>query len=91
MSQRLFQPDYSDFLADLKQHIRTPRTTAVNRELILPYWDSVRQIVEKQQTAGWAQGIIAEVRVLDGRAVVEDLSLGGESFRPILKERMKGK
>ncbi|MFO1484147.1 MAG: GDYXXLXY domain-containing protein [Verrucomicrobiaceae bacterium] len=35
------------------------------------------------------QGIIAEVRVLNGRAVLADLSLNGRSFREILKERVK--
>jgi GDYXXLXY motif protein len=35
------------------------------------------------------KAIIAEVRVLNGRAVLEDLSLDGKSFRQILKERMK--
>lgn len=36
-----------------------------------------------------AKGIIAEVRVLDGRAVLADLSLDGKSFRDILKDRVK--
>ncbi|HBJ86473.1 MAG TPA: hypothetical protein DDZ88_21985 [Verrucomicrobiales bacterium] len=35
------------------------------------------------------KGIIAEVRVLNGRAVLADLSLDGRSFREILKERVK--
>lgn len=35
------------------------------------------------------KGIIAEVRVLDGRAVLADLSLDGKPFREILKERVK--
>ncbi len=35
------------------------------------------------------KGIIAEVRVLKGRAVLADLSLDGKSFREILKERVK--
>jgi hypothetical protein len=33
------------------------------------------------------KGIIAEVRVLNGRAVLADLSFDGKSFREILKER----
>jgi len=33
------------------------------------------------------QGIIAEVRVLNGRAVLADLSFDGKPFREILKER----
>lgn len=35
------------------------------------------------------KGIIAEVRVLNGRAVLADLSLDGKPFREILKERVK--
>lgn len=36
-----------------------------------------------------AKGVIAEVRVLNGKAVLADLSLDGKSFREILKERLK--
>ena len=36
-----------------------------------------------------AQGITAEVRLLNGRAVLEDLSLDGKPFRQILKERLR--
>lgn len=36
-----------------------------------------------------AQGVIAEVRVLNGKAVLADLTLDGKSFREILKERVK--
>lgn len=35
------------------------------------------------------KGIIAEVRVLNGRAVLADLTLDGKPFREILKERLK--
>ena len=38
---------------------------------------------------GSDKGIIAEVRVLKGRAVLADLSLDGQSFREILKQRVK--
>ena len=34
-----------------------------------------------------SQGIIAEVRLLNGRAVLADLSFDGKPFREILKER----
>ncbi|MFO7534758.1 MAG: hypothetical protein R6X19_03590 [Kiritimatiellia bacterium] len=43
-------PDYPGFLAELKDRILQARTTAVravNRELILLYWDIGRGIVEK--------------------------------------------
>lgn len=36
-----------------------------------------------------AKGIVAEVRVLNGRAVLADLSLDDKQFREILKERVK--
>ncbi len=36
-----------------------------------------------------AKGITAEVRVLNGRAVLADLSLDGKPFREILKARVK--
>lgn len=36
-----------------------------------------------------ADGVIAEVRVLDGRAVLADLTLDGKSFREHLKARLK--
>lgn len=36
-----------------------------------------------------SKGIIAEVRVLNGRAVLADLSMDGKSFREILKGRVK--
>lgn len=36
-----------------------------------------------------AKGITAEVRVYNGRAVLQDLSLDGKPFREILKERVK--
>lgn len=61
MSKRLSQPDYPVFLADLKQRILDARTSAaraVNRELILLYWDIGRGIVEKQQTAGWGDSVV---------------------------------
>lgn len=36
-----------------------------------------------------AKSVLAEVRVFDGRAVLEDLSLDGKSFREHLKQRLK--
>lgn len=38
-----------------------------------------------------AQGITAEVRVRNGRAVLADLSLDGKPFREILKDRVSAK
>jgi len=52
---------YSAFLASLKErilHARTSAARAVNRELVLLYWDIGRGIVEKQQVLGWGESVI---------------------------------
>jgi predicted nuclease of restriction endonuclease-like (RecB) superfamily len=61
MTMTLAPPDYAAFLAGLKDRILQARTSAaraVNRDLILLYWDIGRGIVEKQQTAGWGQSVV---------------------------------
>jgi len=53
--------DYVAFLASLKDRILKARTLAaraINRDLILLYWDIGRSIVEKQQTAGWGEAVV---------------------------------
>jgi predicted nuclease of restriction endonuclease-like (RecB) superfamily len=52
---------YDGFLEDLKQRIRTAQVRAalaVNRELILLYWQIGRDILESQDQAGWGAKII---------------------------------
>jgi hypothetical protein len=54
-------PDYAAFLAGLKDRILRTRTSAaraVNRDLILLYWEIGRSIAEKQQTAGWGEAVV---------------------------------
>jgi predicted nuclease of restriction endonuclease-like (RecB) superfamily len=54
-------PDYSRFIAELKERIQSARVAAaraVNRELILLYWDIGRAIVEKQKALGWGDSIV---------------------------------
>ncbi len=61
MTMTLAPPDYAAFLAGLKDRILRARTSvarAINRDLILLYWDIGRGIVEKQQTAGWGQSVV---------------------------------
>ena len=61
MIQPIHLPDYPAFLAELKTrilHARTFAARAVNRELILLYWDIGRGIVEKQQALGWGESVI---------------------------------
>jgi predicted nuclease of restriction endonuclease-like (RecB) superfamily len=52
---------YDEFLRNLKQRIRTAQvraTFAVNRELILLYWQIGRGILERQREAGWGAKVI---------------------------------
>ena len=68
--------DYAAWLGGLKSRIQSARISAaraVNRELILLYWDIGRGIVEKQEDLGW------------GKSVVEQLSLDLRSEFPGMK------
>ncbi len=68
--------DYAAWLGGLKSRIRSARISAaraVNRELILLYWDIGRGIVEKQEDLGW------------GKSVVEQLALDLRSEFPGMK------
>lgn len=52
---------YNHFLHDLKSRIRAARTRAtlaVNRELILLYWQIGRDILERQGREGWGTKVI---------------------------------
>ena len=58
-----FLPDvsYDDFLSDLKVRIRTAQVKAalaVNRELVLLYWQIGRDILLRQGEQGWGAKII---------------------------------
>jgi predicted nuclease of restriction endonuclease-like (RecB) superfamily len=67
--------DYPAFLAALKErilHARTSAARAVNRELVLLYWDIGRGIVEKQQTAGWGDAVVERLAA-DLRAEFPDM------------------
>ncbi|MCL4203967.1 MAG: hypothetical protein KJ000_15810 [Pirellulaceae bacterium] len=61
MSKATIPADYAEFLTGLKEQIRSAQITAaraVNRELILLYWDIGHAIVEKQQTARWGDSVV---------------------------------
>lgn len=52
---------YNHFLQELKTRIRTARTRAalaVNRELVLLYWQIGRDILERQEREGWGAKVI---------------------------------
>jgi predicted nuclease of restriction endonuclease-like (RecB) superfamily len=53
--------DYNSWLADLKQRIQSAQqraVLAVNRELILLYWQIGKDILERQQAQGWGAKVI---------------------------------
>lgn len=52
---------YDDFLRDLKERIRSAQVRAVlavNRELVLLYWEIGRDILSRQQQQGWGAKVI---------------------------------
>ena len=54
-------PDYPTWLQEVKTRIQSARigaARAVNRELILLYWDLGRRIVEKQERLGWGKSVV---------------------------------
>lgn len=53
--------DYAVFVTELKTRIQSARLSAaraVNRDLILLYWDIGRAIVEKQEELGWGDSVV---------------------------------
>ena len=75
MTKALSHPDYPAFLAALKDRILQARTIAaraVNRELVLLYWDIGQRIVEKQRTAGWGEAVVERLAA-DLRAEFPDM------------------
>ncbi len=60
----IVSPAYQRFIEELKGRVLSARVSAaraVNRDLILLYWDIGRGIVEKQQTLGWGDSIVEMV------------------------------
>lgn len=52
---------YDDFLCELKERIRNAQVQAVlavNRELVLLYWQIGRDILTRQQQQGWGAKVI---------------------------------
>ena len=53
--------DYAAWLGEVKSRIQSARISAaraVNRDLILLYWDIGRGIVEKQEQLGWGKSVV---------------------------------
>jgi predicted nuclease of restriction endonuclease-like (RecB) superfamily len=57
----LASPEYRQFIEELKGRVLSARVSAaraVNRDLILLYWDIGRAIVEKQRVQGWGDAVV---------------------------------
>ena len=76
MSDSLELSGYGPFLSDLKLRIRQSQiraSRAVNRELILLYWDIGAAIVEKQAAAKWGDSVVERIAT-DLRAEFQDMT-----------------
>lgn len=61
MDQELAKLGYDEFLRDLKERIRRAQiraALAVNRELVLLYWQIGQEILYRQQQQGWGSKVI---------------------------------
>jgi hypothetical protein len=55
---------YDEFLRDLKERIRTAQikaALAVNRELVLLYWQIGCQILARQKSEGWGTKVVEQL------------------------------
>jgi ABC-type uncharacterized transport system auxiliary subunit len=53
--------EYAEFISELKARIQSARISAaraVNRDLILVYWDTGRGLVQKQEELGWGESVV---------------------------------
>jgi predicted nuclease of restriction endonuclease-like (RecB) superfamily len=58
--------DYVEFVTELKRRIVSARlhaARAVNRDVILLYWDIGKRIVEKQDQLGWGESVVEALSV----------------------------
>lgn len=63
-SSRSVASDYAAFVANLKSRVVAARLSAaraVNRELVLLYWDIGGAIVEKQRREGWGDSVVERI------------------------------
>lgn len=64
MAELLNSKDYETFLLELKERIRTAQVRAViavNRELVLLYWQIGREILSRQRQQGWGAKVIGQL------------------------------
>ncbi|NWJ97275.1 MAG: hypothetical protein HXX20_15940 [Chloroflexi bacterium] len=65
MASELLPDNYLEFLAKLKEHIRTAQAKAalaVNRELVMLYWHIGHEIWKRQLEQGWGAKVIEEAK-----------------------------
>ncbi len=58
------EQDYAEFLADIKNRIRSAQTRAalsVNSELVLLYWHIGKDILKRQDEQGWGTKVITNL------------------------------
>lgn len=75
MKSAVIAPDYSAFLIEVKGRIQAARLSAgraVNRELVMLYWEIGRGIVEKQAVVGWGESVVERLSA-DLRAGFPDM------------------
>ena len=61
MSNQIVTADYEQLLRELKNRIRSAQikaALAVNRELVLLYWQIGREILQRQGQEGWGTKVI---------------------------------
>jgi hypothetical protein len=64
MENELIPSDYQTFLQTIKSHIQQAQlqaVQAVNRELLLLYWQIGRGVLERQQQQGWSTKVIEQL------------------------------
>ncbi|HBB35588.1 MAG TPA: DUF1016 domain-containing protein [Cyanobacteria bacterium UBA8803] len=64
MADRLLPTGYDEFLRELKERIRSAQVRAalaINRELVLLYWQIGREILSQQQQQGWGAKVISQL------------------------------
>ena len=64
MTKKPVPDNYDDFLRSLKKRIRTAQVRAalaVNKELVLLYWQIGKEILERQSQEGWGAKVISRL------------------------------
>ena len=64
MTNKLVPDNYDNFLRSLKERIRTAQVRAalaVNKELVLLYWQIGKEILERQSQEGWGAKVISRL------------------------------